>query len=300
MIVKILKMWYYIYEFYILQQEEYMSLFSKVLLAGVVVVAAKGLDNRLEVSHYVVKNDKLPDDFDDFRIVQLSDFHCDKTAGLFDAIKNEHPDIICVTGDMAHDTGSYLPFIDLLKDLVNVAPVYIVSGNHDIWRNDYDELIEECKKYGAFVLQNEGNYINKNDKSILICGIEDPSTISYGSILEKISQSLEKLPNSDEFSILLFHRANLLDLFKDTDFDLILAGHMHGGQFRIPGIGGVISPKTNIMAKGRLFFPKYFGGEYTLEDKKIIVSRGVGNKTFLPRFYNRPEICTIILKKSIS
>ena len=101
---------------------------------------------------------------------------------------------------------------------------------------------------------------------------------------------------SDGFNVLMFHRANLLDVFKNTDFDLILSGHMHGGQFRIPGIGGVVSPKTNFMQKGRIFFPKYFGGEYSLDDTKMIVSRGIGNPTILPRVFNRPEICSITLK----
>ncbi|MBR3791333.1 MAG: metallophosphoesterase, partial [Clostridia bacterium] len=107
---------------------------------------------------------------------------------------------------------------------------------------------------------------------------------------------LNNLLVSDGFNVLMFHRANLLDVFKNTDFDLILSGHMHGGQFRIPGIGGVVSPKTNFMQKGRIFFPKYFGGEYSLDDTKMIVSRGIGNPTILPRVFNRPEICSITLK----
>lgn len=278
-----------------------MSFFSKLLFAGAVVVAAKGLDNRLEVSHYSVNSDKIPEEFDGFRILHLSDFHCDTSAGLADAIRGEHPDIICVTGDMTHDTGSYMPFINLLREMIEIAPVYMVSGNHDVWRKDYDEFVLECKNLGAVFLQNENIILEKNNSHISIAGIEDPSFVTHGKILDKINNGLNFIKMTDSFNLLLFHRANLLDIFGDSKFDLILSGHMHGGQVRIPGIGGVISPKTNFMDKGRIFFPKYFGGEYELNDTTIIVSRGVGNPTILPRVFNRPEICTIILnKKSVA
>ena len=103
-----------------------------VLFAAAALVAAKGLDNRLEISHYRIKSDELPLEFDGFKIVHISDFHCDKTAGLIDAIRNEKPNIICATGDMAHDDGSYEPFINLLKAIIDIAPVYIVSGKANI------------------------------------------------------------------------------------------------------------------------------------------------------------------------
>ena len=275
-----------------------MKLLSKVLLAGAVVVAAKGLDNRLEVSHYTVDSDKIPDEFDGFRILHLSDFHCDTTAGLSNAIRGEKPDIICVTGDMTHDTGAYTPFTDLLNELIEVAPVYIVSGNHDIWRNDYNALMKICEKMGAVHLKDKSVRIEKNGTSITLSGIEDPASVNHHTISKRINESLEKLEMNDDFNILLVHRANLLDIFENKGFDLILSGHMHGGQFRLPGVGGVVSPKTNFMSKGRIFFPKYFGGEYNMDDTKMIVSRGVGNPTILPRIFNRPEICTIILKKN--
>ncbi len=273
-----------------------MKLINKIVLAGAVVVIAKGLDNRLEVSHYTIKSNKLPKEFDGFRIMHLSDFHCDTTAGLTDAIRNEHPDIICITGDMTHDTGSYEPFMRLLEEIIKIAPVYMISGNHDVWRKDYDDMIEKSKEIGAIVLQNESDFIEKDNKKISISGLEDPSSVTHSIISKKIKDGLEKLSISDGFNLLLFHRANLLDAFNDMGFDLILSGHMHGGQFRIPGIGGVVSPKTNFMQKGRIFFPKYFGGEYMLNDTKMIVSRGIGNPTILPRVFNRPEICSITLK----
>lgn len=274
-----------------------MKLLSKVLIAASAVIAVKGLDNRLEISRYVVNSDKLPDEFDGFKILQLSDFHCDTTAGLSEAVRNEQPDIICMTGDMTHDIGSCEPFLYLLKQINDIAPIYLISGNHDVWRNDYQKLIEKCRTCGAIVLQDEMRTVTRGNAAIGIAGIEDPSSVNHDTILKKINNALSNIHPIEGFNMLLFHRANLLDMFADTEFDLILSGHMHGGQFRIPGIGGVVSPKTNIYDNGRIFFPKYFGGEYTLNNIKMIVSRGIGNPTILPRFFNRPEICTITLKK---
>lgn len=275
-----------------------MKLISKVLLAGAVVIAAKGLDNRLEVTHYSVNSDKIPDDFDGLRILHLSDFHCDTTAGLSNAVRDEKPDIICITGDMTHDTGTITPFTDLLKELLEIAPVYVISGNHDIWRNDYNELMRICEELGAVHLKDKTVKIEKGNSHITLSGIEDPSSVNHHTIYKRISESLKKLEIGDDFNILLFHRANLMDIFENKGFDLILSGHMHGGQFRLPGVGGVVSPKTNFMSKGRIIFPKYFGGEYNLGKTKMIVSRGVGNPTVLPRIFNRPEICIVVLKKN--
>ena len=268
-----------------------------ILFAAAALVAAKGLDNRLEISHYRIKSDELPLEFDGFKIVHISDFHCDKTAGLIDAIRNEKPNIICATGDMAHDDGSYEPFINLLKAIIDIAPVYIVSGNHDVWRSDYNEMVKKCRELGAIYLEDERVFINKGDDKIAITGISDPFS-SVGVIInENINKSFEKVTQYDGYEIVLFHRANFLDKFKNRGYNLVLSGHMHGGQFRIPGGRGVVSPKTNFNDKTKIFFPKYFGGEYEDKNTKMIVSRGIGNPTFLPRVFNRPEICSIILNK---
>lgn len=271
-----------------------------LLLAGAALIAAKGLDNRLEVTHYSVSSDKLPMEFDNFRISLIADFHCDKTAGLIDAIRNENPDIICAAGDMAHDDGTYEPFLNLLRALVEIAPVYIISGNHDIWRSDFEELVRKCKDIGGRYLRDERVFIEKDGKKIAISGMEDPYYTSASGISKRVSKSLEQLENYDGYEILMFHRANLLDMFSGKGFDLILSGHMHGGQFRIPKVGGVICPKTNLYDKSGIFFPKYFGGEYKNGETTMIVTRGVGNPTILPRLFNRPEICTVILKSNKS
>ncbi len=276
-----------------------MKKINMLLLAGAALVVAKGLDNRLEVTHYTVNSPKIPKEFDNFRISLIADFHCDTTAGLTDAIRGEHPDIICAAGDMTHDDRSYLPYTNLLKGLLDIAPVYMISGNHDVWRSDYKELVSACKNMGANFLQNERSFIKRGDAQIGICGIEDPFSVTAEGIRQNISDALSQVTGYEGFDVLMFHRANLLDMLVNHGFDLILSGHMHGGQVRIPGIGGLVCPKTNLNDKTRILFPKYFGGEYEKDGTKMIVTRGIGNPTIIPRLYNRPEICTIVLKASV-
>ena len=273
-----------------------MKTINKLLITGAAITALKGLDNRLEVTHYAVSSKKIPSDFDNFRISLFADIHCDTTAGLTEAVISEAPDIICIPGDMTHDNVSYAPFVHLLSRLVKIAPVYLCSGNHDVWRSDYNEFVSVCKETGAIFLSNESTYISREASKIRITGIEDPFARSSEMIETNLSNSLNNLSPDDCFSLLLFHRANLFDRLTNKGFDLILSGHMHGGHVRFPGVGGFACPKSNLISKTGIFFPKYTGGEYVKGDTKMIVTRGIGNPTIVPRLFNRPELCTIVLK----
>lgn len=273
-----------------------MGKITKLLALGGALYLANGLDNRLEISHYRIRSNALPKAFDGFKIVHISDFHCDTTPGLVDEIQCENPDMIAITGDMAHDSGSYEPFIALLRRLVKLAPCFMVSGNHDIWRSDYKTFVAACRAEGGIFLQDERRYLRRGDAKIAVSGIEDPFTREREMIAKHLTKSLQKLEKTDGYDILLFHRANSLDRLKQQGFDLILAGHMHGGQFRIPGIGGVLSPRSSLGENTSMFFPKYFGGLYDAGETKMIVNRGIGNPMIIPRFFNRPEIGSIILE----
>ena len=275
-----------------------MKTLSKVILAGAAIAAIKGLDNRLEITHYTAKSNKLPKEFDKFKICLFSDLHNDTTAGLSDAVRGENPDIICIPGDITHDKNSYSPFISLLERLVDIAPVYITSGNHDVWRSDYHDLVLCCKNKGAIFLEDESVYFEKGNSKIKICGINDPIARSSAATEKNLFSSLTKMQQEDIYTILLFHRANLFDFLSNSGFDLVLSGHMHGGQIRIPGIGGFVSPKTNVLSGSGILFPNYICGEFNKNNTKMIVTRGIGNPSFIPRLYNRPELCSITLKSS--
>lgn len=267
-------------------------------LTGGVLCVLKGFDNRLEVTHYNIKHPDIPKEFDGFKIVQLSDYHAESLPGLADAVRCEAPDIIVTTGDMVHDKHSYTPGVRLYEQLSEIAPVYAVTGNHDVWRADYSDYEDELTALGVKTLHDERVILDKNDAHISLSGIDDPFSLDGTKLSNTINKSLSALGTYDGYDILLFHRANMLDLLKNRGFDLILAGHMHGGQFRLPGIGGLVAPKSSWTSTSSAFFPKYFGGFYHSFNTDMIVNRGLGNPMIIPRLFNRPEIVVVHLHTS--
>lgn len=276
-----------------------MWILKNIALIGGAACVIKGLDSRLEVTHLNIASSKLPDEFDGFVIVHISDYHCDTVPGLLEAIRCESPNVIFTTGDMADDEGSYIPSVRLFKHLVSIAPTFAVTGNHDLWRNDYDKYEGELNSLGVLNLRNETAYLKKNGIRIAVSGIDDPFTRNGASMRERVEHSLSQLKiNPEMYNILLFHRANMLDFFKDKGFDLILSGHMHGGQFRLPISGkGMLAPKSGWGSNSPMLFPKYFGGKYVHGDTTMIVNRGLGNPMIIPRLFNRPEVTVIKLTK---
>lgn len=264
---------------------------------GGVLCAATGLDNRLEISRYTIKSKKLPESFDGFTIAHLSDLHSESMPELYGAVKALKPDIIACTGDMIDDKGGYSHALSELKAIGGVSDMYYATGNHDLWRNDFPDFQKEAEADGITFLRDKRAYIERDGERISISGIDDPFSHDAYNINSNIRHSLEMLGAPESFEILLFHRANLLDKLRDKGFDLILAGHLHGGQFRIPKVGGVLSPKSSLAGGERMFFPKYFGGLYEYEDTKMIVSRGLGNPMVIPRIFNRPELVFIKLER---
>ncbi len=270
------------------------NLIKFAALGSAALFLAKGLDNRIEVSYFDISSPKIPKEFNGFKIVHISDYHNDPVPGLVEEIAHNSPDIIVMTGDMTDDKHkSARPALELIGRLLKIAPCYIVSGNHDLWRHDFNSYVKSCKDMGAVFLQNETAKILRNNKKILISGMED--MFSKVNIKKTIEEYLEFFYKSEEYQIFLFHRANALDYVKDFGFDLILSGHMHGGHVRIPGIGGVFSPFSSFAENKKFLFPKYFGGMYNSNDCTMIVNRGSGNPTPIPRFFNRPEIGVITL-----
>lgn len=277
-----------------------MKLFSKLLLAGGILAVAESFDRRLEVTHQTLKFRRLPEEFDGFRIAHISDLHSDSVPCLARAIAEQAPDIIVITGDLLHDddrtTDGVLAF---LKQLIKIAPVYMVSGNHDLWNDSfYDFLCKACGA-GMHFMDDRMELFRHGDAQIAIFGIRDQFGKAPGTIKKNLSRSLRTLPDYDGFKLLLFHRANQFDKIKNLGFDLILAGHMHGGQIRLPGIGGVLPPKSSLAETERgVFFPNYCAGVYKSGGTTMLVNRGIGNPMIIPRLFNRPELGIITLRKS--
>ena len=273
------------------------KIIKTLAIVGGALCIVKGLDNRLETVEYEIASKKLPKEFDGYKIVQISDFHSDTFAGIGEVIKQIKPDIIVSTGDLADDEGPYAPAVRLCKSLVKIAPMYAVTGNHDVWRGDYAEFESELTKLGVRTLNNERIMLTRDNAQIGLAGIGDPFSVSNDNIIENVQKSLANIERFDGFDILLFHRANLLDEIKHYGFDLILSGHMHGGQIRTPWGSGVFAPLSSFPSGRRILFPKYFGGRYSYKNTTMIVNRGLGNPMVIPRLFNRPEITEITLRK---
>ena len=273
---------------------------SKVLkgmvFTGGILCAVKGLDDRLETTHYIIESPKIPEEFDGFRIVQVSDFHASSVPGIIDEVRDEDPDIIVSTGDLVHDRGPYEPGIRLIQRLMAIAPVYTVTGNHDLRRADYKRFQRDLDKTGAMTLHDQTVILTNDGAEIVLSGIEDPFSEDGKTIEQNINASISKLSDTDLYHIVLFHRANHMDLLKNRGFDLVLSGHMHGGQIRLPNGRGICAPKSSWGSGAPMLFPKYFAGHYRYQKTDMIVNRGTGNPMIIPRIFNRPELTVVILK----
>ncbi len=274
-----------------------MRFLTKIVLGAGALIAVKGLDNRLEITHYEPSFKNLPAEFDGFRIVHISDLHSESTPGLAAEVSNCKPDIIVITGDMLHDNDkSFVPIIQLLERLLAIAPVYMVSGNHDLWNTRFDEFVKLSTDAGVVFMDDSFTTLSHHGAEIGLFGIADPFGKATDVIVKNLNQSVEKLPEYDGFRMLLFHRANQFDRLKGLGFDLILAGHMHGGQFRVPGIGGLMPPKSSLADSKQIVFPTYCSGSFRYQNTTMIVNRGLGNPMIIPRLYNRPEIGVTVLR----
>lgn len=272
------------------------GLLAAAAAAGGVLCVSKGLDKRLETTNFNISSEKIPESFSGFKIVHLSDAHSETIPGLINRIREEKPDIIVCTGDMTDDDKkSFMPTVSLTKRLVKIAPVYMVTGNHDLARPDFKVLAEILAKLGAVFLKNERVVLTRGESKISLSGIDDSVFLTGKNIKKHIDSAMQELGKTDLYDILLFHRANLFEFLDGGGFDLVLAGHMHGGQMRLPVVGGVASPKSSIMSDSKLFRPKYFAGAYTYSDMTMIVSRGLGNPMLIPRLFNPPEMVVITL-----
>lgn len=247
----------------------------------------------IEVSYYEVKDDIIPDEFDGFKIAHISDLHDRDWHGELEAlVAAEKPDIIVITGDIVDRTDKYFyNSLDFVKEAVKIAPVYFVSGNHEADMREYKFLLNALKDCGARILDDESVFIEKNGAYINLIGLKDPSftdkddDFSYASMLESKINSLEQ---KDHYNIVLSHRPEYFDSYAETDANLVLCGHAHGGQVILPGGKGVFSP-------GQGFFPEYTQGMHTKNMTSMIVSRGLGDSA-LPRVNNMPELVVITLK----
>ncbi len=247
-------------------------------------------NKHLVITNYTYESDKLGTDLNGYRIVQISDLH-NATFGknnrkLLDAIKSCSPDMIVITGDLVDSNHTDVErAVSFVEQAVTIAPVYYVTGNHEYWltSTDRQQTLQGILSAGAIDLDNLSVSITREDSSFLLVGLDDHHLVD---------ETLKRLlTNQDELSIVLAHEPQYLQEYADAGADLVLSGHAHGGQFRLPFIGGLVAPDQG-------FLPEYTSGEYTIADTDMIVSRGLGNSIIPVRLFNYPEIVCVELKAS--
>ena len=273
----------------------------KLLALAPIIVASSIIrqNKKLKVRKTTLKFDKLPQAFDNFKIAQVSDIHCDKVGhsdlSFINKIKNFNPDMIVITGDILDSYNNNMDIAyNILSQLAIVAPCYFVSGNHELrLPEEYEQLKNRMKKLNITYLHNSKLFITKNNESINLVGVEDYNFFKNKDKLNhraNFIKTLEELYSPNHFNILLSHRPEKFPIYADIKYELIFSGHAHGGQWRIPFVGGIFSPSQG-------FFPKYTNGNYVLEDSTMIVSQGLGNSSFPIRINNRIELILATLKK---
>lgn len=270
-----------------------------ILLIAIVGWIAWG-NTALQITRIVYRSASLPEDFDGWRIAQISDLH-DAELGkdhskLLAALRRVQPDMIAITGDILDanrmDMEKSLSFA---KQAAEIAPTYYVNGNHEalLDKADYARLVGQMYEYGITVLEDEAVAIERGEANIALIGLNDIGHLEAGCVDEKITAmqaALERLLSQNSgFSIVLSHRPELIDTYAQTNADMVFSGHAHGGQFRLPWIGGLFAP-------GQGPLPQYDAGLYQVGKTALVVSRGIGNSSFPFRFNNRPELVVVELK----
>lgn len=243
----------------------------------------------LTASHYVFRSPKVRGALEGFRITQVSDLH-NKEFGkdncrLLALTEAQLPDLLVITGDL---TDSYHPNLDKALDtaarLAKLAPCYYVTGNHEhrMGREKQESFYRALEERGVLLLRNEAVTLGLGE-SFRLVGVD------CSQARTDILRDLMAGRPAEELNILLSHKPHYAKYYEQAGADLVLTGHAHGGQWRLPGIGGLYAP-------GQGPFPKYTAGMYRLGKTVMCVSRGLGNSSFPLRIENKPELVTVILR----
>ncbi len=262
----------------------------------VIIVGAYNIwnNNRVQLTNIEISSKNIPEEFKGTRIVQISDFHNSKfgkdQSKILDKLKEAKPDFILITGDLIDRRNTKIDVaVSFVKDAIKIAPIYFVTGNHEVRSGDYDILKAKLIELGVIVLDNDSVILKSGQSTLKLSGIIDPGKIEGSGKVKKVNASLASIEGeSADFSILLAHRPDLIKVYAKYDYDLIFSGHAHGGQFRFPFIGGLLAPDQG-------FFPKYDSGLIRLGKTIMIVSRGLGNSVFPFRLFNGPELIFVEL-----
>lgn len=267
-----------------------------LILIGISAFSLYRSRHALTVTEYAVTAELSHD----VRILQLSDLHGaqfgEDNGKLIDAVRKQKPDLIAMTGDMfsadADDAQVDLVCV-LIRNLSEFAPVYYALGNHELayMQGNGDAVLEKIRDAGAVILDKEYVDISVNGQPLRIGGC-------YGYLLTRKYRNGPEQDFMDDFvqtenpKVLLAHMGEGLleyNCLNGWDVDLVLSGHAHGGQIRLPLIGGLYDPEVG-------WLPKYEKGIFRFGESTAVVSAGLGSSTQIPRFGNPPELVLVTLQ----
>ena len=265
-------------------------------LALLVILWTVWGNTALETTRIQIVSERIPASFDGWRIAQVSDLHNaefgEENGDLLKLLQAEQPDMIALTGDLVDSVHTDMDrAVKFAGEAVQIAPCYFVTGNHEArLKEQYEELEQRLEEIGVTVLRDEAVNLEREGGSIQLIGLDDPRFEEQDEELEDslayFEEKLSAMELADSYRILLSHRPETFGAYVSQQIDLVLTGHAHGGQFRLPVIGGVIAPNQGL-------FPKYDAGLYTEGKTNMIVSRGLGNSVLPFRLNNRPEVVIV-------
>lgn len=263
----------------------------KIFLA-ILILLCMGFISPLKLTKYDLHFSTLPEEFDGYKIVQISDFHCkefgENEVSLIKMIKKTAPDIIVLTGDIVDEVHTVDNARYLIEGLSDVAPMYYVTGNHEYYEDGpyggapLDEFLELCYENNVKVLHNEKAEIEKDGAKILIGGLD-------WWYPETHMRDVLGYADMDYFNILLCHDASRFNFLSEYGYDIVFTGHIHGGLVRLPILGG-------LFASDYTFFPTYDHGVYQEKNSTMVCNSGLGDAR-IPRWNNPREVVFVKLHK---
>lgn len=269
------------------KKQKYIKLAITLSIVIVIILFCNFQNKHLETTHYTYAAEQLDADLEGYRIVQISDLHNAKfgknNQKLVGRIRECEPDMIVLTGDLVDSNHTNVDrAVQFVDEIVKICPVYYVTGNHEYWleKSEYDELMDGLIGAGVVILDDQVVEISRGDAKFRLVGLDDKS-LADGTLEALLS-------DEKEFTVVLAHEPQYLARYAATGVDLVLSGHAHGGQFRLPFVGGIVAPDQG-------FLPEYTAGEYYMDGTEMIVSRGLGNSVIPARLFNYPEIVCVEL-----
>ena len=281
-----------------LSKKALISVCTLIAVLLVLIIWTIWGNTALMVSTVTVSSNRIPTAFNGFLIAQVSDLHNavfgENNAELLQILSECKPNIIVVTGDLVDAEHTDIDVaLDFAKEAAQIAGTYYVTGNHEGSLSQYGELKTGLESMGVVVLEDTSMQLEYNGEKVTLIGLSDPSFTLKGNMLGEVPAMVDTklrglIGDKDDYTILLSHRPELFETYVNCGVDIVLSGHAHGGQFRLPFIGGLVAPNQGL-------FPKYDAGLYTKGDTNMIVCRGLGNSIIPIRFNNRPEIVLLEL-----